>query len=330
MSDPKAILDNRQENIQLSNGSLVPFQVVQDVYNEVTGKKETLSKNVSVNHQATMSDIIQLNNIIEQIFEQYAVQSSNVSVTVYHTDDRKEVFSSFDRFQLFDSTGICPIENVNIEYNFLMLLPKSRESKLYKISVHIHSRAAIIRKEGTDPAYMIIARFALSSTGRFSIEYVDYAVASTVYAAIDKWFEGLSVGPKSPVRNFFQRYSHLLPFIFSTITTACCGIPMIFLALQWSLSEIDLKHVAVWGLSSFLMITIASKTAWQVGRMTETSLDRIAPMSFLNINKGDKRVIKEVEAMNRSNVIWAFGGILITIILNVFSNYASSFIGLID
>lgn len=63
--DELVSVDN--ESVRLDTGKDVSFQVFQDVYNEITGKKEKLSKNIKINHVTKKEDMIQLNEKIKQI-----------------------------------------------------------------------------------------------------------------------------------------------------------------------------------------------------------------------------------------------------------------------
>lgn len=69
MSDGIISADGSSSAVTLKNGRKVPFQVVQDIYNEITGKKESLSKSVSVNHKTSYEDIMALRHRVEQTLE---------------------------------------------------------------------------------------------------------------------------------------------------------------------------------------------------------------------------------------------------------------------
>ena len=202
-------------NVTTEGGHVVSFQAVQDIYNEITKKTESLNKTFQLNHKTTINDIIQLNHKFEQTIEQYNVSSKNCSVTVYHTNDSKQTFSSFDRFKIYDSSNLSPIENVHVEYNFLILLPTGEKARNYKVVIDITSRSALISKMRKDANFPIaFSRFATAWTGRFHIKYVDYAVARSIYTALDQWFNGLEQTEASKFVKPIQNFSHFLPVIF--------------------------------------------------------------------------------------------------------------------
>lgn len=149
--------------VDVGNGNLVSMQAVQHIYNEITGRTEELSRTYTINHCVSFDDICQLNIKICQLYEQYNIVSKNCSVTIYHVDDQKQVFSSFERFELYDRTTLSPVENIRIEYKFLIVLPKIQKPQSYEIEINIHSRAAIVqraKRERTLSSGILLGMFA--------------------------------------------------------------------------------------------------------------------------------------------------------------------------
>ena len=64
-----------------------------------------------------------------QVCEQYNIEAQNTSVTVYHLDDTKEAFSSFERFRIYNQSATSPVESVVLKYNFLIVLPRTRKAQ---------------------------------------------------------------------------------------------------------------------------------------------------------------------------------------------------------
>lgn len=54
------------EEVTLSTGKTSSFQEFQDIYNEITGKKERISKAFKNDHITTLGDVDQLNYRITQ------------------------------------------------------------------------------------------------------------------------------------------------------------------------------------------------------------------------------------------------------------------------
>jgi len=119
------------------NSQLVSMQLVQDVYNEITGKTEEITKGYKPDYIIKIEDISQLNTKITQLYEQYYIQSSNCSVTIYYEEDQKQVYTSFERFMLYDSSQLSPTESILLTYEFMIVLPKTKRVQTYSLSVRI-------------------------------------------------------------------------------------------------------------------------------------------------------------------------------------------------
>ena len=184
--------DQEKSVVSLGDGAMVSMQMVQDVYNEITGKTENISKSYRLHHKTSLVDLEQLNIKIHQLYEQYNIIEDNCNVTLYHVDDCKEVFSSFERFKLGDKSSLSSVGNIRLQYNFLILLPKTNRPQPYKIEVDIHSRAAIKQKASKEHGMARrIMHIVASRTAILEIEYIDYTVARNFRTAIDSWFNGL-------------------------------------------------------------------------------------------------------------------------------------------
>jgi hypothetical protein len=106
--------ENNPENriVRLGSGHEVSMQVIQDLYNKLTGKSEKLTRTFRLNHTTTYEDICQLNTKITQLYEQYNIKGHNCTITLFHVNDSAERFSSFEKFQSYDSSSLSPIENM--------------------------------------------------------------------------------------------------------------------------------------------------------------------------------------------------------------------------
>ena len=125
--------DQEKSVVSLGDGAMVSMQMVQDVYNEITGKTENISKSYRLHHKTLLVDLEQLNIKIHQLYEQYNIIENNCNVTLYHVDDCKEIYSSFERFRFGDKSSLSSVENIRLQYNFLILLPKTNRPQPYKL-----------------------------------------------------------------------------------------------------------------------------------------------------------------------------------------------------
>ncbi|MCP4179739.1 MAG: hypothetical protein GY756_18425, partial [bacterium] len=150
------------------------YKVLQNLYHIVTRKTEKITKNFSDNYKITIEEIQQLHLKCVQMCEQWEIINKSDSITVLHTNNSTQTFSSVDRFKLYDQTQVNPIESIIFEYNLLLKLPNISQPQPYKILVKILSKitsTGSFRIGTVDP---FIIRFFRIDVINVEVEYVDY------------------------------------------------------------------------------------------------------------------------------------------------------------
>ncbi|WLH55663.1 hypothetical protein [Pseudomonas sp. FP2294] len=309
--------------VMLGDKLPVSMKLVQSMYNELTGKTENIGQMLNGNHEITFSDIQQLNFKILQLFEQYSVIEKSCCVTIYHINDSKEQFSSFDRFSFYEKGSKSPCENIRIEYNFLIVLPATKKPQSYKITVDLHSRAALKRKARAEVGVnRRIVQMVAFRTGMIDIEYVDYTVARNFMTAINEWYGSVNKNEGFWGYDTLQDNSHKISSVFSVLSLFCLFFVIYFNSEQLVPPAASLHQLYLAMVVSIFSAIFISVVAGRFGSACESLIDVYAPVSGLILNKGDDDVLSE---QRRSNVKTVVGGILFTAItvgLNVFSSYA--------
>lgn len=304
----------------------VSMQVLQDLYSELTGKTEELNRGYDIPYRCTLDDIKQLNLKINQMYEQYHICSSNCSVTVYHDEDRNQVYSSFERFELYDRSLVSPTESVLLQYNFIIILPKTKRAQNYVLSVRIGSSVTMLRKMGGgSPMQARILKMISARNATVSIEYVDYIVARSFLDAIDGWFKALDSGKASPFRAFLQKNSRHIP----GITKYSVGLFSGYLVYKYGstlvpVASTDLNNLFISILISSGFIFCSYSLAKFFGKSAGRSLDMITELSYLQLNRGDEKAIEEFKARNRTKTIQAILGVLGSFGIGVLSSITAS------
>lgn len=316
-------------SVSLGNGHIVSMQVVQDIYNEITGKTEKLSKSYRTDHRTKFEDIEQLNIKIHQLYEQYNIVENNCNVTLYHIDDCKEVYSSFERFKLYDRSSTSPIENIRLQYNFLILLPKTRRPQSYTIEINIHSRAAIKQKAEKEHALpRSIIQFFATRTAQIEIEYIDYTVARNFQTTIDHWFSSLEQSKSSRVLKLAQGHTQNFSFILRYLSALfLCSFFFIEFP-SWISTELTIETQLKLAILCFGTVYILCGTAAKIGTFLEAAVDRIQPLSYLKLNRGDDTSISELQKSNDKNNAKTFIGLAVAIGINLFSAWVAAKFGI--
>lgn len=323
--------DPKEIRVDLGNGQLVSMQTVQHIYNEITGQSEELARNYSVNHSVSFDDLRQLHIKICQLLEQYNIASKNGSVTLYHVDDQKQAFSSFERFELFDRTTMSPVENVELKYNFLILLPQVNKPQSYQIEINIHSRAAIAKRARTESSVPHEVFFHLFSrnTARLEIKYVDYTVARNFQHAVDGWFKALPAVPHiaclTPLQRLSSHYAFVFRFVSLITFLSVCYYH--FDGNYWSAAKsVDALYLAAF--VTFGGMFVLSVLSGKLGSLLGDAMRRIQGVSFLNLTRGDQIALTELNAGNRKSWYRAAATLVGVIAINVFSSWLATKLGL--
>jgi len=137
----KGIRASSSEIIDGSNGPLISFQTYQDVYSRITGRSEKVKRLFFDKHTVKLDHIINLNHTIKQGVEQYTCNSSSVTISVEYVDGTSERWSGFEKFRMQAPTKSICAEAVEIEYDFLLTLPKLDDPRPYKLVIGLRSEA---------------------------------------------------------------------------------------------------------------------------------------------------------------------------------------------
>lgn len=311
-----------------SEQSPVSIKIYQDIYHQITGRTEQISQKYTENVLLDFSEIEQLHYKIMQLCDVHTVIASNEVVTVFHEKERKEQFTSFERFKAYNSNATKPTVSVVLRYNFSILLSDRKQPQEYIVTIRLASRVAILNAmEGEVPPFMRGRFLGLSRlhTAEISVEYVDYVVARSFLEAFDEWIQGCSSEPKSKYIDFFQSVSHYVPQILQLI------MPLIvmYFCLQAAPSFLANTAPLDWGRffiifsSAFYIVFIISGI---LGRFIEYAVDSIQQVSYLKLNKGDEKLIRNFSKRNRRTFIRFFAGCILTVLLGVASSLLSGLV----
>lgn len=304
------------------DGQVVSMQLIQDIYNEFTGKTEEVSQGYSKSFQISLSDIEQLNSKITQIQEQYSICSKSCSVTIYYYQDTREVFSTFERFRMYDSSRLSPIESVLLKYNFLIKLPQTNRLQNYTLSIRLASRITILKKMREDlPTGLPLRHFIVDRTASVSIDYVDYMVARNFQDAVRGWIDGLEEHDTSKFTKFLQKRSHFIP----RITKYAIGGVVVYLILKYitfflPAGLVELNQLARFLILAFSTLFFSFRLADWLGTVSENAVDNFTELSYINLNRGDEKEIKIAKKKNQHYVLKAISGIGATLLLGILSS----------
>lgn len=285
------------------------FKIAQAVYGAVTGKTEKLSRTYSKDYLITLADVRQLHLKCHQACGQWTVLKKSENITVHHLDDNKEVFSSFERFSIYDYSRTSPTESIVYEFNLLLQLPTIEKPQHYKVVVRALSRAAMIRRMEKEMAPPPLLRLFGGSSIVVDIEYVDYVVARNILGMIDSWVGEIERHSKLSWIRHLQRFTHWFPPVSQFLAIAFIGLSLFTATAAVLVASSPPPLVARWLILSGTVITLGGLLARRLGSIVESGIDQILTLSAINLNKGDQRLIDRYKNRNILKVVQAVLGI---------------------
>ena len=275
------------------------------------------------------SEIEQLHFKIMQLRDVHNFVAKNESVSVFHDKERKEQFTSFERFQAYNANATSPTVSVVLKYNFAIIPAGLKKPQEYVLTIRLSNRVALAKAlEDEAPAFIrgrlfgYIGEPALEVT----IEYADYIVARGFLEALEEWVAGCAKTPRSLSLDFFQRWSHLIPHLFKILMPSL----IIFYALREVPAFFSVEpNMVLW--TRFYIVYggalyVLSHMALLCGALIERYVDGFTRLSYIKLNKGDKIIIDEFCEKRKFVTLRFIGSCVFAIILGVISSKLSTLV----
>jgi hypothetical protein len=309
-------------------GAQITLQQLQQIYSELTGKSESISKYYDDPIHLTLDDIELIHHRLIQTWEQYQLVSSTSSFTVYYLRNTKDQFNTFDRLKLQIGGGSEPVESILLKYEFLILLRNLVKPQPYTVSIRVVSRLALEKRmrEGIGSPFTLprFIRLMGQSTASVEITYVDYAVARNFLSVIDDWLRTIPRSQENKTIKFLQSYSHWIPRIGRFV--AVIVVTLIVLSIlphfitQEENSFLRLAKFLLWSaLGTYVAYTLAGWSAF----FAEMAIDSWSEISYIKLNRGDEIEIAKNQRENRHHLLRGVCGGLGTIGVDIVAKLAA-------
>lgn len=318
-------IDGNEEGSQVilgdeSSQQAMSFKLAQAFYNELTGKSERVKEEFNSAFILTMDNVQQLHHRIIQSTAQYNVASANASFSVEYLNDSSERFSSIERFMAHAGAKGLAIEEVDISYSLLVILPQTNKPQEYRINIRLISRCAKVEKMKEEikdlPVSIPLWQFEGKLTCRASIDFVDITVANSFMSVIKSWTDCLEVTEMNfalkkirPLSKFFPAACQYGLLAAGTYYTYGAIEPY----FETPTPELTTKFV----LFAILMNFILLKVGRFIGNKAERHLDQIYQPSYINFSGADVKLAKGSSSSVRTNVTLSVSYIVLTLVLGV-------------
>jgi len=297
------------------DGHVISAEACQDMFQYFTRPKTSLSKDYSENVKLNFEEIEHLNSMIGQTLHGENIVALNSSVIVIHKDKSKSVFESFDAFRGYVTGGSSPTRLVILIYKYLLSSPSTDQVQSYEIKIELNSKLAYYELMNEDklPSEMKSLLIRVMSTVELEIKYEDYLKAKVIVDLVDNWVSGCpnSDDWSTDFIKSLQNNSRVFSALFSCIAVLC-----LMFYLKNDISEFIPKDspaenyaiflLQVLGLS-YLIIMIARG----VGKLVENFLDFYPFLSYIEINKGDTKLISKRKGTITAVILKIVGTIIV-------------------
>lgn len=312
------------------SGHPVSVEACQDIFQQITKPKTSLSKNYSDNLMLKFEDIENLNHMVIQSLKGENIVAFNSSVTVVHRDKSQPTFDGFEDFRNYATGGSSPTRIVVLVYRYALKYGTEEKLQSYELKIELNSKLTSYEVINDDklPSAMKAVLVRVMPTVELKIKYDDYLKAKVFVDLVDNWVKGCSNSDnyKTNFIKTLQSYSDSFSAIFSCFFVFGFMFYLqrnieSFVTTNSNVQELALFFIQVLGIS-YLIIMIARG----VGRLVENFLDFFPFLSYININKGDINLIEKRKdklvsvgaKIIAAIVIGALGSYLMAVICGLF------------
>lgn len=298
------------------------------MHQKVNAKSEEISKSYSNNILVSFSDIKELHlKTIQSINSLRPVKSNiNIRIAVSHNEGESEKFNSFEDFEKHNVTSPNPTSDISLVYTFSLYDQEMDNFENYKVVNQIRSRVAELKQiEKEVPPFISPALVSsmVTTTARVTIQYNDYVKARHFTAMFDEWIRGCDESKNISFVNNLKKVSHLITRFGKLFIYGLLAVFTISAINSNSISS-DLTLIFLVAYAS-VFVTVGG-VAETFLRKLELSIDSYLALSYLNINKGDEKLIKEFSGRNTSSLIWSGFSIIGTVLVGIFTSASYDFI----
>ncbi|WP_116644984.1 hypothetical protein [Salinivibrio sp. HTSP] len=324
--------DDSAQSVRVGDGQnspTIPIKVYQDIYHQITGRTEKIKKTSDENLLIGMQEIEQLHHKIIQLCDVHKIVARNETVSIFHDQDRSEQFTSFERFLAYNSNSASPTINLVLKYNFAIVVAGRKNPQEYVVTIKLASRVALIKKLKEDAPPFVPSHFFSAMAGdvaEVKVEYADYVVARGFVEAFEEWVKGCETDVEPKPIKVLKRYSFLFPKAFGPLVAASTLFYTLGYIEESQISALDAVYVTK--LFSIVLVGLYILVTFAVfaGKLIESSIDRYMPTSYLNLNRGDSKLINGFKGGKK--IRWAefVSGSILTIILGIASSKLATLI----
>lgn len=292
-------MSDNDDSIQILSA---PPSVIQAVYHAATGKTENLTRYVFKNFIVRKSDLDQLYmKLKQQIDLCETLAEPTVTVKLSFTNRETQLFSSWERFNLFDSGKMELIDDIIIKIEFILKIPKTEIIQRCVINIDIDSRLSVVcsdRADLSDFEFIIIASHRIPPI-MVSIDFVDYVYAKNLCQTVEDWAETLDESKNFRLAKVLSLKKFPLAFSMKAFGTVCAAA-FVFMYGHLTKSDlIDTKWISFFIGMSMVMWSFSTVFVLYIGNLTASIIVKSVIPAVIILTAGDQKAYQKLK--ERSN-----------------------------
>ena len=329
MRDMIEHVDNEnQSNVRIGEADgTVSVKTYQDIYHQITGRTQQIRKRYANHLLIEKEDVEQLHKKIMQLCDVHNIVAKNETISIFYERDRKETFTSFDRFLLYNASGHSPTTSVVFKYNFSIIPAGLKRPQEYVLTIKLSSRLAQIREIDSQqfpPFKARLFRLLGDTPAEIAVEYADYVVARGFLEAFDEWVRGCRSEQTRKLIEFLRKWSSYFPKALQLVTA--CIVLLFSLQAVSSIASDTSTSFETWARFSILFLGgfyLLTNLADIAGALLEDAVDSFPELSCINLNNADKKIIDEFPKQKAIVFFRALKGCVLQILLGVAASLLS-------
>lgn len=313
----KVTLRRGQIEAEINN---LPSAVVEALYHEITGTKDSISFFLTGVKEIDFSAISDLAIRLQQNTDKYSPISKSLKIQYKLSDGRSINYSSWINFSRFNFETNLTTDSLIIVYDFVI---KSNIGTHNHYSITIKLASLLARPVHIEDDALIEwqNRNPNANDNKIKIEFVDTLVARDFYSLILEWNKNLDDHKKAGIYKFVKKYRKYAGYIIFSIwlaSTMASSQYIIFSAQNID----DTSHLLNHYTSGYSMILLASLITYLLSQISYNFYDKMGAISYIRLTKGDDR---EIRAKDKSISRYAFKFVFATAAIggSIFLNLVS-------
>lgn len=302
-------------------GEDIPFGAYQAIYHSLTKKVERRTKSYKPAYDINFEDFFNLHTRLKQATQQYSVKSDRCQVTHQLSDETSREHSSFEKFKFSDISSRSCTTQIDYEFDFLVVLPAeipevAEVAQRYKVRVNI-SQEQIFED---DEIPYFIRQIVRNRHLTCFIEFADYSVSQALQSVVDQWVDSLPQRSPSRLSKVFSSIEQPTRFYLPHFVRGLTLIGGSYTAYFSATIRESISTILIFLAFSGILSTFCSAF---IDRAYDNK-SKISPMTNIIVTQGDRDRIGKIKIKRTSRTIglrFLFIGILLTVVLSVFSNF---------